>query len=99
MKRFLLTVVILSVFCGCAEMCLFGRSDTASGVKCHGFFNQAKIGMTQKEVKDSIGTPQQKNIDVTLRGKKYDETWIYDTMPPTVLYFNNGVLQQKEYGK
>ena len=97
MKRALLMAACLVMFCGCAKICQFGKGDNSSGVNCFGFFAQAEIGMSQKEVRGLIGSPQKKNIDVEYRGKRYDEVWVYDTMPPTVLYFKNGVLEHKEY--
>ncbi len=97
MKRSVIALVSVFMLCGCAKICEFGKGDASSGIKCFGFFSQAKVGMTQNEVKDAIGSPQRKDIDAEYRGKKYDEVWVYDTTPPTILYFNKGVLEHKEY--
>jgi hypothetical protein len=78
-------------------MCEFGKTDKDSGLECHRVFAKAEIGMTQTEVEKKLGSPQKRQIDVPYRDKTYDEVWVYETMPPTVLYFKNGVLAEKEY--
>lgn len=84
------------MFYGCAEICEFGRGG-GPGMKCYGNLSQAQIGMTQKQIEQKISVPQQRRTDVTYRGKVYDEAWIYNTDPPTILYFKNGVLEHKDY--
>ncbi|HAJ56677.1 MAG TPA: hypothetical protein DCL35_02780 [Candidatus Omnitrophica bacterium] len=85
------------VLCGCAHICEFGESDTSSGLKCHRVVAKAEIGMTRAEAEKKLGSPQRRQIDVSYRGKTYDEVWVYETVPPTVLYFKNGILEEKEY--
>jgi len=97
MKRYLGTVFLLSVLCGCAQMCEFGQDGAAPGLKCYRVFSKAEIGMTSKEVEQRIGSPQTRRIDVSYRGQTYDEVWVYETTPHTILYFKNGVLKHKEY--
>lgn len=97
MKRVLSSVFLLAMLCGCAQMCEFGQGSDSSGLKCQRMYAKAEVGMTKKEVEERLGTPQTRNVDVTYRGKTYDEVWVYHTSPPTVLYFKNGVLEQKEY--
>ena len=97
MKISAMALALVFMLCGCAQICEFGKAGDSSGLKCYGFFSQSKVGQTQKEVKERIGSPQRKNMDVEYRGKKYDEVWIYDTAPPTILYFKNGILEHKEY--
>ena len=53
--------------------------------------------MTQKEIEKTIGLPQRREFDMTLRGVKYDEVWVYNTSPPTILYFKGSTLARKEY--
>ncbi len=97
MQRALLSFFCLFLICGCAQMCEFGESNTGSGLSCHRVFAKAEIGMTQKEVEAKLGTPQGRQMDVSYRGTTYDEVWVYETVPPTVLYFKGGVLKEKEY--
>ena len=97
MKRLVVIFSLCFLFCGCSAMCEFGKTDTSSGVECHRVFAKAEVGMSQKEVEAQIGSPQMRNVDVPYRGKTYDEVWVYDTTPPTVLYFKGGILQEKEY--
>lgn len=97
MKRTSLFVFCIFFVCGCAQMCEFGKSDTSSGFSCKRVFAKAEIGMTQKEVEAKLGTPQGRQMDVSYRDTTYDEVWVYETVPPTVLYFKGGVLKEKEY--
>lgn len=84
---------------GCANVCEFGRSsDENSKMKCYGLMEQAEIGMTQAEVQKEVGYPDKRRFDISYMGKNYDEAWVYAlSSPPTILYFNNGVLQKKDY--
>ena len=94
------SVVVLSLFavlCGCAQLCEFGSGGDDLGLKCVRVFSKAEVGMTQKEVQDLIGPPQRRQTDVSYEGKTYDEVWIYETTPPTILYFKWGTLEHKEY--
>jgi hypothetical protein len=97
MKNTFWAAAILFLLCGCAQTCEFGRGGDKSGFKCYGSFDQAKLGMTQKEVEQKIGVPQKRKFGISYRGKPYDEAWVYESSPPTVLYFNNGILERKEY--
>ncbi len=98
MIRFLL-VLAFGVFsvCGCAQMCEFGKVGDAPGLECHRVFAKADIGMMKEEVEKSLGAPQKRQVDVSYRGNTYEEVWVYKTEPPTVLYFKNGILAEKEY--
>ena len=91
-------VLTLIFLCGCAQTYEFGTTDDSSGVKTIPFFSQSRVGMTKKEVQEKIGLPQSRSTDVTYRGKVYQEVWVYNTSPQTILYFKNGVLEHKEYG-
>jgi hypothetical protein len=64
---------------------------------CLKFISDVEVGMTEKEVRERVGVPQNRRLGVAFRGKTYDEVWIYDTSVPTVMYFKNGVLEHKEY--
>ncbi len=94
MLIFLLSVI---VFAGCSQICQFGTGGFGSGFKCHSIFAKAKAGMTQKEAEEKLGTPSRRQTDVNYRNKVYNDVWIYDSDPPTVLYFKNGILEQVEY--
>lgn len=97
MKKFIILCVLSFVFSGCAQVCEFGKAGDSSGFKCYKLLARAEVGMSAKEVEKSIGTPQKRQIGISYRGKAYDEAWVYNTDPPTVLYFKNGVLEHKEY--
>ena len=97
MRKVAAILVFLFLFYGCAEICQFGKTDGTRSMKCIGFLDQAKPGMTQKEIEKTIGLPQRREFDMTLRGVKYDEVWVYNTSPPTVLYFKGSTLARKEY--
>ena len=96
-RRMCVIVCLMLALCGCAQLCEFGSASDSSGMKCYRVFSKAEVGMTQKQVQEHIGSPQKRQVEVSYRGKVYDEVWIYDTTPPTVLYFKNGVLEHKEY--
>lgn len=96
MKIFILLFAVL-LMAGCGKMCEFGKGAESSGIKCAGFFAQADEGMTMKQIEERLGVPQKKSLDVESFGKKYEEVWVYETQPPTVLYFKNGILEKKEY--
>ncbi|MFA5038257.1 MAG: hypothetical protein WC732_01105 [Candidatus Omnitrophota bacterium] len=89
----------LAAAAGCANVCEFGRSsDSEKNVRCYGLMDAAKPGMTQKEVEKKIGFPDQRRFGISYMGKHYDEAWIYTTAAPkTILYFTNGILQEKDY--
>jgi hypothetical protein len=97
MRKIGVVLVFLFLLYGCAEIFQFGKTDDSRPMKCIGFLDMAKKGMTQKEVEKVIGLPQKREFDMTLRGVRYDEVWVYDTDPPTVLYFKGNILQHKEY--
>jgi len=97
MNKFVILCLLSFVFLGCAKICQFGKEGASSGIKCFKLSAKAEVGMTAKEVEKSIGTPQKRQIGVSYRDKVYDEVWVYNTAPPTVLYFKNGVLEHKEY--
>ena len=97
MIKYVLFTVSVVVLCGCSQICQFGRSDSGSGFKCHSIFAEAKPGMTQKEVSNAIGSPSRRQLDVLYRNTTYGEVWVYDSDPPTVLYFKNGILDKVEY--
>ena len=97
MRKLIAMGFLIFVFLGCAKICKFGTTGDSSGINCFALLAQAKVGMSQKEVVETIGTPQNKRIDIPYRGKTYDEAWIYNTDPATVLYFKNGVLEHKDY--
>lgn len=92
-----MSVLCLCFACGCAQLCEFGTGERGSGLSCRRVFAKAEIGMTQKQVEEKLGSPQGRQIDVSYRGTTYDEVWVYETMPPTILYFKGGVLKEKEY--
>lgn len=98
MRRYLFSLFLCLLFYGCAWNYEFGRSsDPSAGTKYIGTFERAKPGMTKKEVEQQFGVPRTRNYDVQYMGKGYDEMWVYDTQPPTVLYFKGSVLVYKEY--
>ena len=100
MKKLFAVVFIFCALCilfGCAAMCEFGKNDGSSGMKCRGSLAQATVGETSGEVEKAIGAPQSRSVNVSYRGKTYDEVWVYNGTPPTVLYFKHGVLEDKEY--
>ncbi|MGE5279617.1 MAG: hypothetical protein ACM3L6_02590 [Deltaproteobacteria bacterium] len=93
-------VLLSAVFmAGCAEMCTFGRSSQGAGLTCERVFSKAERGMTLQQVQKELGDPQSRSEDVSYLGTVYDEVWVYGTTPPTVLYFKNGILKDKEYGE
>ena len=97
MRKVAAVLVFLFLFYGCAETWQFGKTDDSNSIKRIGFLKQAKPGMTQKEIGNTIGLPEKREFDMTLRGVKYDEVWVYNTSPPTVLYFKGSTLGRKEY--
>jgi hypothetical protein len=99
MRRFAGVSLALAALwvCGCAKICEFGEGSSGSGLKCLQVTSRVSAGMTSAEVEDRIGPPQSKKFDMPYRGKTYEEVWVYETSTPTVLYFNNGVLEHKEY--
>jgi hypothetical protein len=97
MNTFLVVLVCLALCAGCAEVCTFGRSDSSSGFQCRRVDAKVEPGMTTKDVEARVGPPTRRSIDVSYRGKTYDEAWIYETSPNMLLYFKNGVLAAKDY--
>ncbi|MFH0877412.1 MAG: hypothetical protein V1863_04225 [Candidatus Omnitrophota bacterium] len=97
MKKIAVFMAALIMLCGCAQLCEFGSGGDDPGLKCVRVFSKAEVGMTQKEVQDLIGPPQRRKTDVSYEGKTYDEVWIYETTPATILYFKWGTLEHKEY--
>ena len=97
MRNFVCLIIVLGMLCGCAKVCEFGQGTDESGVRCVRLFSRAVVGMTQAQVEKQIGSPQSKRLDIAYRDETYDEAWIYDTQPATILYFKGGVLEHKEY--
>ena len=97
MFKFLLVALAPLLLWGCAEVCTFGHSDGSGGIQCRRVDAKVEAGMTAKEVEAKVGAPTRRNIDVSYRGKTYDEAWIYETSPNMILYFKNGVLDAKDY--
>jgi hypothetical protein len=97
MNTLLVSLVCLMLCGGCAETCMFGRSDGSSGISCRRTDTKVDVGMTAKEVEAKVGPPNRRNVDVSYRGKTYDEVWIYETSPDMLLYFKNGILEAKDY--
>ena len=96
MKRCVVLFLLLGLCCtaGCA---IQNQKIQGPGLLGQRMFVKARPGMTQAEVEEAIGLPQRRSINVSYKGKAYDEVWLYGTMPPTVLYFKNGVLEEKDY--
>lgn len=97
MRTFVWLILVSTMICGCAQLCEFGSATDAAGLKCHRVFSKAEVGMTKSEVEKRLGSPQNRNIDVVYRDKTYDEVWVYNTAPPTILYFKGDALEHKEY--
>jgi len=97
MNKLVILCLLSFALCGCAKICEFGKAGDSSGLKCYKFLAQAEIGMSAKEVEENIGLPQKRQLGISYRGKAYDEAWVYNTNPPTVLYFKNGIMEHKEY--
>ncbi|MFH1691403.1 MAG: hypothetical protein ABIC68_02350 [Candidatus Omnitrophota bacterium] len=97
MKRSFLFFFFLLSFCGCAQVCEFGSTDDSSGLKCFGLAARATRGMTLEEVEKRIGVPARRMSPADYHGTTYDEAWIYDTSPATILYFKGGILKEKDY--
>lgn len=97
MKHSFLSLLFIIFFCGCAQVCEFGTTEGSSGFKCFGLSARAEKGMTAEEVTKRIGPPARRMAPADYQGKTYDEAWIYDTSPPTILYFKGGILKEKDY--
>lgn len=97
MKRRFLFLLFLLFFSGCADICEFGTGENSSGFKCFGLAARAKPGMTRAEVGKRIGLPARRMAPADYQGKTYNEAWIYDTSPPTILYFKGDILREKDY--
>ncbi|HQP91102.1 MAG TPA: hypothetical protein PLU24_00305 [Candidatus Omnitrophota bacterium] len=95
--RIISVIFLMLIFTGCSSICQFGTGASDSPTKCHSIFDRAEVGMTLKEVEDKLGVPSKRQLDVTYRNTRYGEVWVYESDPPTVLYFKNGVLDKVEY--
>jgi len=97
MKRHIFAVVFLGL-CALAGCSVPDKKIQGPGLLGQRLFVKAEPGMTEAEVKETIGSPQRRSIDVSYKGKTYDELWFYETTrPATILYFNNGILEEKDY--
>ncbi len=96
MKRYVFSIFLLGLCCaaGCAVQ---NQKIQGPGLLGQRMFVKARPGMTQAEVVEAIGSPQGRSLNVSYKGKTYDEVWLYETMPATVLYFKDGVLEEKDY--
>ncbi len=97
MKHCFLVLSFMFLFCGCAQVCEFGETEDSSGLKCFGLSARAEKGMTSEEVEKRIGVPARRMAPADYQGKTYDEAWIYDTSPTTILYFKGNILKEKDY--
>jgi len=98
MKRRIGGIVLLAVLCaaGCAGKRL-DQKFQGPGLFGQRVFVKVQPGMLQPEVRDKIGAPHRRSLNVSYKGKTYDEVWIYSSDPATVLYFKHGVLEAKDY--
>lgn len=99
MKQFFVFVCVLFLT-GCANnICEFGKGDSGQGFHCYlKQIDAAKIGMSQKDIEKTIGRPDERRFGISYMGKNYDEAWVYSkASPPTILYFSNGILKEKDY--
>lgn len=97
MKHYFMFLIFLLFFSGCAQVCEFGSTEGSSGLQCFGLAARAKAGMTREEVTKRIGVPARRMMPADYQGKTYDEAWIYDTSPTTILYFKGNILKEKDY--
>lgn len=85
---------------GCANnICEFGKGNSGEGFHCYlRQIDAAKVGMSQNDVEKTIGHPNERRYGISYMGKTYDEAWVYsNALPPTILYFSNGILKVKDY--
>ena len=98
MKRCIGGIILMAALCaaGCAGRSL-DQKFQGPGFLGQRVFVKVQPGMMQAEVRDTIGAPNKRSLNVSYKGKNYDEAWIYRSNPATVLYFNHGVLEAKDY--
>lgn len=97
MKRMILIWACLILCAGCSTVCSFGRSDGSGGFECRSMDAKVTAGMSAQKVEAMLGAPSRRNINVSYRGKTYDEAWLYETSPNMILYFKDGVFDVKDY--